>query len=162
MGPLTVGKWTRNLRRTWFSGLVAERPQFSPIDSLAAGGGTNLNRPDRRPGLGDRQRRLDPGSGGRRGDRLDSCARSGCRAGAAGHDSTHGKLKTVQWARANPVEYRFGNEETPESRGPTELNPDEFRVGIEAVKVRKSAIPNFVFTALGFLLGSVVLRRVWS
>ncbi|MFP6881373.1 MAG: hypothetical protein VCA34_10510, partial [Roseibacillus sp.] len=63
---------------------------------------------------------------------------------------------------AYPVEYRFGNEETPESRGPTELNPDEFRVGIEAVKERKSAIPNFVFAALGFLLGSVVLRRVWS
>lgn len=135
---------------------------FPPSTPSWPGEATNLNRPDRRPDLGGRQRRLDPGSGGRRGDRLDSCAWSGCRAGAAGHDSTHGKLKTVQWARAYPVEYRFGNEETPESRGPTELNPDEFRVGIEAVKVRKSSILNFVFAALGFLLGSVVLRRVWS
>ncbi len=75
------------------------------------------------------------------------------------HDSTYGKLKTIQWTRDYPAEYRFNSKEAKELSEIPQMKPEEIRDGIEAVKVRTSAIPWFSSAAIAFLLASVVRRR---
>lgn len=75
-------------------------------------------------------------------------------------DRTFGKLKTIQWTRSYPAEYRISNSEAPELKDLTQMTPDNVKDGIEQVRVRKSAIPWFGFAALAFIMGSVIMRRI--
>ena len=75
-------------------------------------------------------------------------------------DSVYGKSKTLQWAATYPAEYRL-SQNVPASlaQAPTFAAP-QVREGIQAVRIRRSALPWFGFTALFLLLGSLILRRI--
>lgn len=75
-------------------------------------------------------------------------------------DRTYGKVKTIQWTRSYPAEYRFSNSEAAELKDLTQMTPDTVKDGIERVRVRKSAIPWFGFAALALIMGSVIMRRI--
>ena len=75
-------------------------------------------------------------------------------------DPVHGKSKTLQWAASYPAEYRLVQEIPPILAASPTFETEKVRDDIQAVRIRRSALPWFGFGALFFLLASLVLRRI--
>jgi Ca-activated chloride channel family protein len=75
-------------------------------------------------------------------------------------DAVHAKMKTLQWSRGYPDEYRLASEFKSNVLGKTNYEPTEVRAGIAPINVKSTAIPLFGFLALGCLFLSVLFRRI--
>lgn len=75
-------------------------------------------------------------------------------------DPLNGKSKTLQWAASYPVEYRLNQTVPPEIEAVSPFKPADIRAEIQAVSIRRSALPLFGFTALFLLLVGLLLRRI--
>lgn len=75
-------------------------------------------------------------------------------------DAVHAKMKTLQWSRGYPGEYRLASEFKSDVLAKTNYEPSEVRAGIAPINVKTTAIPLFGFLALGSLLLSILFRRI--
>ncbi len=75
-------------------------------------------------------------------------------------DAVHAKMKTLQWSRGYPSEYRLASQFKKELLDLPKYEPDGVRSGIAPIKIKTSAIPLFGFLALGCIFLSVLFRRV--
>ena len=75
-------------------------------------------------------------------------------------DAVHAKIKTLQWNRGYPDEYRLASEFRRDVLDRENYQPTEVKTGIAPINVKTTAIPFFGFLALGCLLLSILFRRV--
>ncbi len=75
-------------------------------------------------------------------------------------DAVHAKMKTLQWNRGYPGEYRLASGNLASFQDRETYSPTEAKAGIAPINVKSTAIPLFGFLALGALLLSIVFRRI--
>jgi Ca-activated chloride channel family protein len=75
-------------------------------------------------------------------------------------DPVHGKMKTLQWNRDYPNEYRLSSTYASSLTDSRTLEAGKLRDGIGPVVVRSSAIPHFGFLAIASLLLGLICRRI--
>ena len=75
-------------------------------------------------------------------------------------DPLHQKSKTLQWSRSYPDEYRLKSTPNDTLAKVIAFEPTKIRDNLLPVRIRSSALPAFGFIALGFLLTSILLRRI--
>ena len=75
-------------------------------------------------------------------------------------DSVYGKVKTLQWNRAYPDEYRLSSPFQKSLREQPSYVAEEIRAGVMPVVIKSTALPLFGFLALLFLFLSVLFRRI--
>jgi uncharacterized membrane protein len=75
-------------------------------------------------------------------------------------DAVHAKMKTLQWNRGYPDEYRLASEFRSDVLGKENYQAAEVRAGIAPINIKSTAIPLFGFLALGCLLLSILFRRI--
>ena len=75
-------------------------------------------------------------------------------------DAVHAKMKTLQWNRGYPDEYRLASAYRSEVLGKEVYQPAEVKAGIAPVNVKSTAMPLFGFLALGCLFLSILFRRI--
>jgi Ca-activated chloride channel family protein len=75
-------------------------------------------------------------------------------------DPVHGKMKTLQWNRDYPDEYRLSSTYASSLTDSRTLEAGKLRDGIRPVVVRSSAIPLFGFLAIASLLLGLICRRI--
>ena len=75
-------------------------------------------------------------------------------------DAVHAKMKTLQWSRGYPDEYRLASAFKSGLLAEPTFQPDEASAGIPPVKMKSTALPLFGFLALACLLLSLLFRRI--
>ena len=75
-------------------------------------------------------------------------------------DAVYGKVKTLQWNRAYPDEYRLSSPFQKSLREQPSYVAEEIRAGVMPVVIKSTALPLFGFLALLFLFLSVLFRRI--
>lgn len=76
------------------------------------------------------------------------------------NDTEYGKVKFMQWIRPYPAEYRLSTAIDPALATLPAFSAQTLKAGLPAVNIRSSLIPLLCFTAIGFLIAGLVLRRV--
>ena len=75
-------------------------------------------------------------------------------------DPVHGRMKTLQWNKPYPDEYRLASVHQEQMTSLAKMDIAKLSEGIAPVKVRSSAIPLFAYLSLAFLIAGLVLRRI--
>jgi hypothetical protein len=75
-------------------------------------------------------------------------------------DEDHDKTSVQHYHRAYPAEYRLAQEMPPAVAAMNRIDPHTVVAGIEPQRSRRSVVHWAYFAALGFLIASVLLRRV--
>jgi Ca-activated chloride channel family protein len=76
------------------------------------------------------------------------------------HDAADGKVKTLRWNRSYPAEYQLTANAEHALTAANVFDPAKVRDGIQAVRIRSSALPWFGLAAIALLLAGGVLRRI--
>ena len=75
-------------------------------------------------------------------------------------DAVHAKMKTLQWNRGYPEEYRLASEFRGNVLKLSRYEPAEVKAEIAPIDIKTTAIPLFGFLALACLMLSILFRRI--
>lgn len=76
------------------------------------------------------------------------------------HDADEGKVKTLRWNRAYPLEYRLAAASDPALGKAMSFDAKRIREGIPPIRIRTAALPYVVMVALALMLAGGLLRRI--